>query len=135
MCREAFRHIRKARCGNEAARYRKRKCSSFSTVGELTDAVTACLDTGTAPPPKPEPEPAEVVLNNDQADVVLASFSEAIDAVDRDDVAEAKEKLQTVQKMDETNEIGENIGIGAGLVVSMPEFTLKDTADTDGFFI
>ena len=87
-----------AQSGGEPKEYKR-------IVTELSDAVVASLSTGTAPSPEPEPEPeSEGALDNEQADVVLASFSGAMDAVDNDDVAGAKEKLKTVQKVDKTNE-------------------------------
>ena len=77
-------------------------------VSELADRVAEELSEGlsvsSAEPVVPEAASEAAELDNEKADIVLASFSEAMDAVDRNDRVAAKEKLKTVQKVDRTNE-------------------------------
>lgn len=88
-----------AQAGGEPKQYKK-------IIGELSGALVAALDLGeeAAAEVEPEPSPEAEKIDNEDADVVLSSFSKAIDAVDKNNVQEAKKNLQQVQKIDKTNE-------------------------------
>ena len=88
-----------AQAGGEPKQYKK-------IIGELSGALVKALDLGgeAAAEVEPEPAPEAEEIDNEAADVFLASFSRAMDAVDKNDVREAKKNLQQVQKIDKTNE-------------------------------
>ena len=88
-----------AQAGGEPKQYKK-------IVGELSGALVKALDLGreAAAEVEPEPAPEAEEIDNEEADVVLSSFSRAMDAVDKNDVQKAKKNLQQVQKIDKTNE-------------------------------
>jgi TolB-like protein len=70
-------------------------------VGELSQAILSSLGFAEAAIPEAEAAPAE--LENEEADTVLASFSKAVDAVDNDNIDEARENLNRAKKIDKTN--------------------------------
>ena len=122
-----------AQAGGEPKQYKK-------IIGELSGALVAALDLGreAAAEVEPEPAPEAEEINNEAADVVLASFSRAMDAVDKNDVREAKKNLQQVQKIDKTNEAAKYYlnklqALSPKFRVEMVEYTTPYNAATLGF--
>ena len=121
-----------AQAGGEPKQYKK-------IVGKLSGALVAALDLSEEAKAAVEPEPAPAVeIDNEAADVVLASFSKAMDAVDKNDVREAKKNLQQVQKIDKTNEAAKYYlnklqALSPKFRVEMVEYTTPYNAATLGF--
>ena len=69
-------------------------------IRDLTNALSSGIAPETA---MVQPERKEKELDEEEAKIVLTSFSEAVDAVDNDEVEVAKIKLKEAQKIDRTN--------------------------------
>ncbi len=122
----------KTQVGGEPKEYKK-------IVGELSGALVTALDLGEEAVAAVEPEPtAAVEIDNDEADIILTSFSRAMNAVDKDNVEEVKENLQQVQKIDKTNEavkyyLSELQSFSPKFRVETTEYTTPYNAATLGF--
>jgi TolB-like protein len=84
-----------AQAGGEPKEYKK-------IVAELAGKVVSALDLAEAAAPVKVAAAAKP-LDNTEADMVLSSFSKAVEAVDKKDVQAAKENLQAARKIDREN--------------------------------
>ncbi len=88
--------IASAKAEGEPSKY---KVMISTLVREIYSAIRP---KGTVPVAAVPPE-REKILTDEEANKVLSGFSEAVDAVDKNDVDTAKEKLEQVKKIDKEN--------------------------------